>query len=225
MDVPHYSTLARVWKEWFGTEGARQRYLRSAALVETGKAKVVILRLGQVVVLDTTPLPVKVLDDVFGEPISVHLTLALDAYSHSLVAFRLTPVSDSSVEVAMLLRDVLLPLPMRPDWGEDLEWPYPGVPAALVAECAGYRVAGLPFFVPETMTSDHGSVYKNPDPGRVPGQLSTAAFSPPQPSAPSPGPHGGLDQRLSPQPHLPQPVAGPRTFATRGLCPSGKAVC
>lgn len=120
-----------------------------------------IVRPGQVVALDTTPLPVKVLDDVFGTPISVHLTLALDTYSHSLVAFRLTPVSDSSVEVAMLLRDVLLPLPMRPDWGEELEWPYPGVPAALVAEFAGHRVAGLPFFAPETVTSDHGSVYKN----------------------------------------------------------------
>ncbi|NUK00748.1 hypothetical protein [Streptomyces lunaelactis] len=137
VEVPHYTTLAKVWKEWFGAEGARQRYIRSAAAVETGRAKVVIVRPGQVVALDTTPLPVKVLDDVFGTPISVHLTLALDTYSHSLVAFRLTPVSDSSVEVAMLLRDVLLPLPMRPDWGEELEWPYPGVPAALVAEFAG----------------------------------------------------------------------------------------
>ena len=79
--------------------------------------------------LDTTPLPVKVLDDVFSEPISVDLTLALDAYSHSLVAFRLTPGSDSSVDVAMLLRDVMLPLPMRPGWSEDMEWPYPGIPA------------------------------------------------------------------------------------------------
>lgn len=161
VDVPHYTTLARVWKEWFGAEGARQRYVRSAAAVETGKAKVVISRPGQVVALDTTPLPVKVLDDVFGTPICVHLTVALDTYSHSLVAFRLTPVADSSVEVAMLLRDVLLPLPMRPDWGEEMEWPYPGVPAALVAEFAGHRVAGLPFFAPETVTSDHGSVYKN----------------------------------------------------------------
>ncbi|MEV8426884.1 transposase [Streptomyces niveus] len=159
--VPHYTTLAKVWKEWFGTDGARQKYIRSAAAVETGKAKVVIVRPGQVVALDTTPLPVKVLDDVFGTPISVHLTMALDTYSNSLVAFRLTPVSDSAVEVAMLLRDVLLPLPMRPDWGEELEWPYPGVPAALVAEFAGHRVAGLPFFAPETVTSDHGSVYKN----------------------------------------------------------------
>ncbi|RKN10425.1 DDE-type integrase/transposase/recombinase [Streptomyces radicis] len=159
--VPHYTTLAKVWKEWFGSGGARQRYVRSAAAVETGTAIVVISRPGQVVALDTTPLPVKVLDDVFGVPISVHLTLALDAFSHSLVAFRLTPVSDSSVEVAMVLRDVLRPLPMRPDWGEEMEWPYPGVPAALVAEFAGHRVAGLPFFAPETVTTDHGSVYKN----------------------------------------------------------------
>ncbi|WKX73831.1 hypothetical protein [Streptomyces sp. XD-27] len=113
--VPHYTTPAKIWKEWFGPEGSRQRYLRSAAAVETGKAKVVITRPGQVVALDTTPLPVKVLDDVFGSPMTAHLTLALDAYSHSLVAFRLTSVSESSVEVAMLLRDVLRPLPMRPD--------------------------------------------------------------------------------------------------------------
>lgn len=159
--VPHYTTLMKVWKEWFGPGGARQRYARSAAAVEVGTSRVVISRPGQVVVLDTTPLPVKVLDDVFSEPISVDLTLALDAYSHSLVAFRLTPGSDSSVDVAMLLRDVMLPLPMRPGWGQDMEWPYPGVPAAVVAEFAGHPVAGRPFFAPETVTSDHGSVYKN----------------------------------------------------------------
>ncbi|MFD9505013.1 hypothetical protein [Streptomyces sp. NPDC060035] len=159
--LPHRTTLAKVWKEWFGPQGARQRYVRSAAAVETGASKVVISRPGQVVVLDTTPLAVKVLDDVFGEPISVDLTLALDAFTHSLVAFRLTPGSDSSVEVAMLLRDVMLPLPMRPGWGEDMAWPYPGAPAALVAEFAGHPVAGRPFFAPETVTSDHGSVYKN----------------------------------------------------------------
>ncbi len=159
--VPHYTTLSKVWKEWFGPQGARQRYVRSASAVETGRSKVVISRPGQVVVLDTTPLPVKVLDDVFASPISVDLTLAMDAHTHSLVAFRLTPVSDASVEVAMLLRDVLLPLPMRPGWGPEMEWPYPGVPAALVAEFAGYPVAGRPFFAPETVTSDHGSVYKN----------------------------------------------------------------
>ncbi len=61
----------------------------------------------------------------------------------------------------MLLRDVMMPLPMREGRGEEMEWPYPGVPATPVAEFAGHRVAALPFFCPETVTTDHGSSYKN----------------------------------------------------------------
>ncbi|GAA1625697.1 hypothetical protein GCM10009679_33440 [Saccharothrix algeriensis] len=161
--VPCYETLRQVWIDWFGPGGARQRYARSAAAaaaVATG-THVVVHRPGQVVALDTTLLPVKVREGVFGEPVSAYLSLALDVYTHSLVAFRLTLVSDTSMDVAMLLRDVMMPLPLRPDWGEDMEWPYPGVPAAVVAEFAGHRVAGLPFFAPETVTTDHGAVYKN----------------------------------------------------------------
>src|SRR5260370_8240814 len=60
----------------------------------------------------------------------------------------------------MLLRDVMMPLPMRPGWSPEMAWPYPGIPAVVVAEFAGYEVAGLPFFTPETVTTDHGSVYK-----------------------------------------------------------------
>src|SRR6266545_5659097 len=116
---------------------------------------------GQVVALDTTVLPVKVREHTFGEAVSVHLTLALDVYTHSLVAFRLTLTSDTSVDVAMLLRDMTMPLPLRQGWGKDMEWPYPGIPAAVVAEFAGHRVAALPFFTPETVTTDHGAVYKN----------------------------------------------------------------
>ena len=85
----------------------------------------------------------------------------MDVYTHSLVAFRLTLVSDTSVDVAMLLRDVMMPLPMREGWGPEMAWPYPGIPAAVVAEFAGYEPAGLPFFTPETVTTDHGSVYKS----------------------------------------------------------------
>jgi hypothetical protein len=81
--------------------------------METSIARVVVHRPGQVVALDTTPLPVKVRESVFGEPMSVHLTLALDVYTHSIVAFRLTLVSDASVDVAMLLRDVMMPPPLR----------------------------------------------------------------------------------------------------------------
>lgn len=158
--MPGYDTLRRLWKEWFGPSGARQRYARSADLPEKD-GHVLVHRPGQVVALDTTVLPVMVREGVFGDPVKMHLTLALDVCTHSLVAFRLTLVSDTSVDVAMVLRDVTMPLPMRADWGEDLQWPYPGLPAAVVAEFAGHPVAGLPFFTPETVTTDHGSVYRN----------------------------------------------------------------
>lgn len=160
IEIPSYETLLRVWKEWFGPGGARSRYDRSAQLPEKN-GHVLVTRPGQVVALDTTVLPVMVRESVFGDPVTVHLTLALDVYTHSICAFRLTLVSDTSVDVAMVLRDVMLPLPMRADWDEDMQWPYPGLPAAVVAEFAGYQVAGLPFFAPETVTTDHGSVYRN----------------------------------------------------------------
>jgi transposase InsO family protein len=159
--VPSYVTLWRIWHEWFGPGGTRQKYARSAARQQSTGEHVVVHRPGQVVALDTTEMAVMVRESVFGEPTPMHLTLALDVYTHSIVAFRLTLVSDTSIDVAMLLRDVMVPLPLRDDWGEEMEWPYPGVPASLVAEFAGHKAAALPFFAPETVTTDHGSVYKN----------------------------------------------------------------
>jgi hypothetical protein len=137
------------------------RYDRSADGIEAAKVHVTVHRPGQVVALDTTPLPVKVRDGVFGDPVSAYLTLALDMFTHSAVAFRLTLVSDTAAGIAMLLRDVMMPLPMRDGWGPEMEWPYPGVPASVVADFAGHRVAGLPFFAPETVTTDHGGPYKS----------------------------------------------------------------
>ncbi|MFI9581712.1 hypothetical protein ACIHCQ_07690 [Streptomyces sp. NPDC052236] len=125
--------------------------------------RVVVHRPGQVLVLDSTPMPVKLRETVFGDAVTATLTLALDLYTHGLPAFRLTLQSDTSVDIAMLLRDVMLPLPMRDGWGEDMEWPYAGVPADVIAEFTGYRVAALPFFAPETVTTDHGGPYKNHD--------------------------------------------------------------
>ncbi|MFJ9692298.1 hypothetical protein [Kitasatospora sp. NPDC101183] len=158
--VPSYDTLRRVRHEWFGPGRGRQRYERSASLPEKD-GHVLVTRPGQVVALDATILPVMVREGVFGDPVRVHLTPALDVYTHSICAFRLTLVSDASVDVAMVLRDVMLPLPMRADGDGEMEWPYPGLPAAVVAEFVGHRVAALPFFAPETVTTDHGSVYRN----------------------------------------------------------------
>lgn len=163
--IPSRTTLWRVWHEWFGPGGGRQRYERSAdEAEEAGVARrVVVHRPGQVLALDSTPMPVKLRETVFGDAVTATLTLALDLYSHSLPAFRLTLQSDTSVDIAMLLRDVMLPLPMREGWGEEMQWPYPGIPADVIAEFTGCGVAALPFFAPETVTTDHGSPYKNHD--------------------------------------------------------------
>jgi hypothetical protein len=139
--VPSSETLRLVWRKWFGPGGARQRYQRSAAL-ETSGQHVVVHRPGQVVALDTTILPVKVRESVFGEPVSVHLTLALDAYTHSLVAFRLTMVSDSSVDVAMLLRDMMMPLPLREDWARRWSGPTRESPLRWSRSSPGARSPG-----------------------------------------------------------------------------------
>ncbi|MEU4419293.1 Mu transposase C-terminal domain-containing protein [Actinoplanes sp. NPDC024001] len=166
--VPSNSTLRGLWKEWFGPGGSRQRYAVSAAALEghmspERKQHVVVYRPGQVVALDTTPVPVMVIDPISREPVRARLTWALDVYTRSLVAFRLTLSSEKSVDVAMVLRDMTMPLPMRPGWDDDMEWPYPGVPAHLVAQFAGHKVAGLPFFTPETVTTDHGGPYRSHD--------------------------------------------------------------
>jgi hypothetical protein len=164
-DIPSRVTLAAVWEEWFGPGGARPKYARTAAAAaEAGVSHgVVVHRPGQVLVLDSTPMPVKLRETVFGEAVTATLTLAMDLYTHGLPAFRLTLNSDTSVDIAMLLRDVMLPLPMRDDWGDDMEWPYAGVPADVIADFTGHRVAALPFFKPEMVTTDHGGPYRNHD--------------------------------------------------------------
>jgi transposase InsO family protein len=162
VSVPGYDTLRAVWKERYGT-GGRQRYVRSAASaaeVATG-VHVVVHRPGQVIALDTTPLPVKLREQVFGEPVSAVLLIALDVYTHTLAGFRLALVAESSVDVAMLLRDVATPTRMRSGWGPGMAWRYPGIAAEHVEAMAGYPVAAVPFFLPETVTTDHGSPYKS----------------------------------------------------------------
>ena len=67
--VPSYWTLKKVWREWFGPGGTRHRYDRSAGDSRPRRCPWRCHRPGQVVALDTTPLPVKVRDGVFGDPV------------------------------------------------------------------------------------------------------------------------------------------------------------
>ncbi|MFF3380415.1 hypothetical protein ACFYXF_46615 [Streptomyces sp. NPDC002680] len=90
--MPSRWTFADVRKEWFGPGGARPRYGRTAqAAAEAGvSGRMVVHRPGQVLVLDSAPIPVKLRETVFGDAVTATLTLALDHYTHGLPAFRLT---------------------------------------------------------------------------------------------------------------------------------------
>ncbi|MFE7521483.1 hypothetical protein [Streptomyces halstedii] len=90
--IPSRYTLTVVWEGWFGPGGARPRYQRTAdAAADAGvSGRVVVHRPGQALALDSTPLPVKLRESVFGEAATATLTLALDLYTHGLPAFRLT---------------------------------------------------------------------------------------------------------------------------------------
>ena len=158
-EMPSYATYRRVLIERFGPTGARQKYRVTQEAMPTQGQPVIATRPGQIVFLDTNSFDVLVRDGLFGLPVEAKLTLALDVYTRSIVGFRFTLVSDKSVDVAMVIRDVMMPMPMRPEWGEDAVWPYPGVPAHVVAEHAGFTVAGRPFMPVEGITTDHGSVY------------------------------------------------------------------
>ena len=122
------------------------------------------VRPGEVVLIDSTPLDAYALDPVTFRWVQVQLTVALDLYTRSLVAWRFTPVSTKRVDAALLLYDVLRPKSMRGGWPESARWPYVGVPESVVLELMGEDeledgVAGIPFVNPETVWVDRGRVF------------------------------------------------------------------
>lgn len=92
----------------------------------------------------STLLPIQVREHVFGLPARPQLSLAMDVCTRSLVGSG-SLVSDTGLDIAMLLRDVMTPARMRRGWDDTMRWAYPGVPVEVVDEAAGYPVASRPF--------------------------------------------------------------------------------
>lgn len=66
-------------------------------------------RPGEYVLIDSSPYDVWALHSETGEPIRLMLTIALDLYSRSIVAFRLTPRDAGAIDTAMLIYDIVSP--------------------------------------------------------------------------------------------------------------------
>ncbi len=122
-------------------------------------------RPGEYVLLDTTTLDVFAMDRATGMWVRLELTVAIDLFSRSIVAMRLTPYTTKAKDVAGLLYDCSRPKWFRERWHDRAKWRYPGLPAHLVvdtdelADADGRPLAGIPLVAPETLVIDHGKVY------------------------------------------------------------------
>jgi transposase InsO family protein len=120
-------------------------------------------RPGEAVLIDSTPLDAFALDPVTFHWIQIVLTIALDLFSRSIVAWRFTPVSTKDADAALLLYDIIRPKLMQPGWPQISHWPYVGVPEHIVIklcpDTSESGIAGVPILHPETVVVDHGKVF------------------------------------------------------------------
>ncbi|MFF9667047.1 Mu transposase C-terminal domain-containing protein, partial [Streptomyces althioticus] len=120
----------------------------------------VVLRPGEVVMLDSTPLDVMVVlaDGVVGR---AELTIALDVATRSVCAAVLRPMGTRAADAAVLLAQMATPMRMRPGWEQALALERSVVPyerlVSLDARLEG--VAARPVIVPETVVVDQGRVF------------------------------------------------------------------
>ena len=129
---------------------------------------------GQVVAIDTNKLDVFALDPVTGSWQQLYLLMALDVFSRSIVGWRFTGWTPTSLDVKLLLRAVVTPKVADPRLPEEGLWRYTGVPEHIVAglltsdpildrdPTSGddhVAVAGVPVLIPDAITLDHGKDY------------------------------------------------------------------
>lgn len=117
-------------------------------------------RPGEQVQIDTTKLDLlAVLDD--GTVRRPELTIAVDIATRTICAAVLRPESTKAVDAALLLAKMLVPEPMRPAWPQALAASASRLPHArlLAIDARFEHAAAKPVIVPETIVTDHGTVY------------------------------------------------------------------
>jgi transposase InsO family protein len=130
-------------------------------------------RPGEFVLIDATRLDVFAVDPATNRPTRLDLLVAMDLYTRAIVGWRLCPHNTNRVDAALLLRDVIMPKPMRPGWPEAMRWRYHGIPEHVVIDlCSDYKrddapyvfdddegLAGIPMLWPETVVVDNAWAY------------------------------------------------------------------
>ena len=122
-------------------------------------------RPGQVVLLDSTPVDIRAYDARFDVTHQVMLTAAVDLHTRSILAWRIVPCAEKTVDAILLLLDMLRPEPMRQHWDEELSVKVYGLPqGTLVSRDARFAGgAARPVIYPETIIIDGGGIFRSAD--------------------------------------------------------------
>jgi transposase InsO family protein len=89
--------------------------------------------------------------------VGLELTVAVDLFSRSVVALRLTPVSTKAVDASLVLFEAICPDSRARTGGGLL--PYAGVPSRVLVASGDRPACGLPGVAPETLVMDNGKIY------------------------------------------------------------------
>jgi transposase InsO family protein len=118
------------------------------------------VRPGQAVMIDATPLDVIAYDPIGDVTHKVHLVLAIDVATRTLLAWRMTVGDTRAVDVVMLLNDAVTPEPMRPGWKQALAFRMLRVPITREVELEERLelAAARPVIWPEQILVDHAKV-------------------------------------------------------------------
>lgn len=162
-------TFNRIVDETLASTGLFRVPAKSRRSAQSGPTEdlgsLVAERPGEYVAIDTTSLDVFAIDPFTFQWVGLDFTAALDVCTRSILAFRLTPFSTQGVDLALLLSDLLSPMPMDGRWPADVPYPYCGVPENLVLRAfelpAGTSLAPRPTVRPGTVVIDRGRNYQS----------------------------------------------------------------
>lgn len=123
------------------------------------------VRPGEIVLIDSTPMDVFALDPTTHEWISVQLTIAIDLFSRSVVAWRFARET-KAVDASLLLADMIRPKRSREFFGDSQAKPFVGVPETIIAHIDATddpdveaQLIPIPFLHPESLLIDQGKVF------------------------------------------------------------------
>ncbi|MCX0270049.1 TnsA-like heteromeric transposase endonuclease subunit [Nocardia zapadnayensis] len=120
-------------------------------------------RPGEIVMIDTSRLDVLAYDPILDDTLSCEVTVALDLFSRSLLAWRITPLGTKSIDIGLILADAMTPEPMRAGWKDSLRFSYMRIPdeRRLTIDERFTAAAARPVIYPETILVDQGKPYKS----------------------------------------------------------------